>query len=356
MKKLLSITLFLLLAFILNAQITITDADFPSAGDTVRYSVSYDLQQIGDPDLTGANYTWDYSSIIPDTQIFVTYLDVSSLPTTYTTVFDNASNPEYQSSWALPYDLPIPPLPGITLENEYLFSKINSSGFYKPGLAAEINGTKTALPYDTVQTMYEFPLNYLDTIVSATTFSLVLPGIGDLFEYRHRTTIVQGWGTIITPYGSFQAIKVKSQINVMDTIVQGATVYPVPRSETEFIWLSTGNGEEIMQIYTSTSTSILYKDIPRPQGINQNNVYQNLSIYPNPCNDYCNIYLTTSENIDNSELRIMDIMGRIVYTESIEIEDNQLKKKIDISNLNAGVYLLEISKDTGKITKKLIIQ
>ncbi len=111
-----------------------------------------------------------------------------------------------------------------------------------------------------------------------------------------------------------------------------------------------------MQIYTSTSTSILYKDIPRPQGINQNNVYQNLSIYPNPCNDYCNIYLTTSENIDNSELRIMDITGRVVYTENIDIQNNQLKKNIDISNLNAGVYLLEISKDTGKITKKLIIQ
>lgn len=356
MKHVLSFSLLFLCALVIQAQVTITDSDFPTAGDTVRFSVSYDLQQVGDPDLTGTNYTWDYSSIVPDTQIFVNYFHLTSLPTAYGNVFNNVANPELQASWALPYDLPIPPLPGITLDNELLFAKINTSGLYRPGLGARINGTHTPVPFDSIQTMYEFPLTYGDTIYSNTTFNLALPGIGTIKEYRYRTSAVQGWGTIITPYGSFPAIKVKSVINVMDTINDGTNLYAIPRTETEFVWLSPNNGDEIMQIYSSSSTTILYKDIPRPQGIENNNTFQNLSIFPNPSSDNFTVYLNSNSHIEQAQLSILDISGRLVQTEEISFNQNSFRKTIDVSNLQSGIYLVQVLSGKEKITKKLIIQ
>jgi hypothetical protein len=356
MKNLISFSFLFLFALIIQAQVTITQADFPTVGDTVRFSVSYDMQQIGDPDLTGTNYTWDYSSIIPDTQVFVSYIDPASLPTAYGDVFNNVSNPELQASWALPYDLPIPPLPGITLDNELLFAKIDATGLYRPGLGARINSTHTAVPFDSIQTMYEFPLNYGDTIRSNTTFNLVLPSIGTIKEYRYRTSAVHGWGTIITPYGSFQAIKVKSVINVMDTINDGTNLYAIPRTETEFVWLSPNNGDEIMQIYSSNSTTILYKDIPRSQGIENNTLFQNLSLFPNPCTDNFTVYLNSTSHLEQLQLNILDISGRLVQTDNISFDQNSFRKTIDVSNLQSGVYFVQVQSGKEKITKKLIIQ
>ncbi len=356
MKNLISLSFLLLFAFVMQAQVTINQTDFPAAGDTVRFSVSYDMQQVGDPDLTGTNYTWNYASIIPDTQIFVTYIDPATLPNAYETVFNNVANPELQASWALPYDLPVPPLPGITLDNELIFAKIDANGLYRPGLGARINAIETAVPFDSIQTMYEFPLNYGDTIRSNTSFTLNLPGIGIIREYRYRTSAVQGWGTIITPYGSFSAIKVKSIINVMDTINDGTNIYAIPRTEIEFVWLCPNNGDEIMQIYSSTSTTILYRDIPRTQGIENNDAIQNLSIFPNPCTDNFTMHLTKNIQLDKAELNIIDISGRLVKTEAILFENNEYQKTIDISDLQSGIYFVQILSGKEKITKKLIIQ
>ncbi|MDD4830246.1 MAG: T9SS type A sorting domain-containing protein, partial [Bacteroidales bacterium] len=74
-------------------------------------------------------------------------------------------------------------------------------------------------------------------------------------------------------------------------------------------------------------------------------------IYPNPASDILNIEInnTTKEVLN---LNIYNIMGSLVKTETTAANNNQ----INISDLNNGIYLIEIeSKDL--ITKqKLIIQ
>src|SRR6188474_3221851 len=74
-------TLLLILACLftcqLRAQITVTSADMPSSGDTVRRSITFDFTGIV-PDSTGANYTWDYSTLVADSQTVDTFTSVLS--------------------------------------------------------------------------------------------------------------------------------------------------------------------------------------------------------------------------------------------------------------------------------------
>ena len=63
MNKLL-LPIALVFSTALTAQITITSADMPNAGDSVLISVANSIDT-NDINLTGANYTWDYSTLIP---------------------------------------------------------------------------------------------------------------------------------------------------------------------------------------------------------------------------------------------------------------------------------------------------
>src|SRR5438067_13847963 len=65
MKNLLSIALLALTASVGRAQITITSADMPILGDTLRYSFATAAGSNLNLSNTGANIAWDYSSLTP---------------------------------------------------------------------------------------------------------------------------------------------------------------------------------------------------------------------------------------------------------------------------------------------------
>ena len=65
------------------SQITITEADMPQPGDTVRLSTSADSAGLPTPSLTGAGITWNYSALIAASQTIDTFLNVTSTPFAY---------------------------------------------------------------------------------------------------------------------------------------------------------------------------------------------------------------------------------------------------------------------------------
>lgn len=70
-----------------------------------------------------------------------------------------------------------------------------------------------------------------------------------------------------------------------------------------------------------------------------------ISIYPNPANDV--FYLTTYKN---ARVSLFDISGRLVKTQFNSANG------IDVSGLNAGIYMAEISIDETKEVQKIIIK
>lgn len=70
-------------------------------------------------------------------------------------------------------------------------------------------------------------------------------------------------------------------------------------------------------------------------------------VYPNPATDFI-----TVENSQNSELIITDISGRSLISKKI---DSDLEK-IDLSELKAGIYFVNIISGSDKISEKIVVQ
>ena len=81
----------------------------------------------------------------------------------------------------------------------------------------------------------------------------------------------------------------------------------------------------------------------------------NLDVYPNPSRDIFNVSFT-SEDVQNLDVRIINVIGEVVYTENLNKFVGEYTKQVDLSTYTKGVYFLEITTDNGVINKKLILQ
>jgi len=79
-------------------------------------------------------------------------------------------------------------------------------------------------------------------------------------------------------------------------------------------------------------------------------IAENISIYPNPTSEIIWIKDNTSFSVDHYS--VFDVSGRRILFNTF----NASEKKVDVSNLNSGVYLLELVSSDRKITKKIMVQ
>ncbi|PSG88717.1 T9SS type A sorting domain-containing protein [Aurantibacter aestuarii] len=71
-----------------------------------------------------------------------------------------------------------------------------------------------------------------------------------------------------------------------------------------------------------------------------------LKIYPNPVED--NLFISTPNTIKINNLKVYNLEGKLV------LKTNTFKEKLNVSNLNAGTYLVIIETDKVTINKKMI--
>lgn len=90
---------------------------------------------------------------------------------------------------------------------------------------------------------------------------------------------------------------------------------------------------------------------PISTNIEENTLESSLSIYPNPANDQ--LTLSIGEIEQNVEVRVLDISGKLVQQTSINA--NSIRN-LDISNLEDGVYLLQLINGDDSAIKKFIKQ
>jgi hypothetical protein len=94
------------------------------------------------------------------------------------------------------------------------------------------------------------------------------------------------------------------------------------------------NNGNILRFYPAVST-----------GINEVVKSLNFSVYPNPANSI--VTINTQENI--KEITMFNLLGEVVLTETV-------KNTINVSNINNGIYLLQVKTTNGAIgTKKIIV-
>lgn len=346
------------------AQITITKADMPQPGDTVRLSTTTKTGGLPAFAVTGANYTWDYSKLVQASQTIDTFLSVSSTPFAYQFFFNNIIlYPSYAATVA--QSAPNPPtIPPVTITNVINYYKATSSAYESVGFGANIEGVPTSVKDDSIDYMYRFPMNYGNADSSNSGYHLTIPLIGYYGQSQHRVNHVDGWGTLITPYGTFQTLRVTTEIFAKDTLYIDTLHFgqslAVPE-QLQYKWFALGEKLPLLQINETVVlsnpvlTSIVYRDSARsaPNGLAEvNSSMDGIKVFPNPAGS--TVYIISHSNINNAEIRIYNISGQLVMQKQAGNISKNSPYGVSINNLAQGTYYLKLVNDGSTQVYKIV--
>ncbi len=117
-------------------------------------------------------------------------------------------------------------------------------------------------------------------------------------------------------------------------------------------------------ISTAAKSQITYIDLSIDQpniedcftGIKTNSLNKNLEVFPNPSTGLFKIFLNNSELSGKLKVTIQNIQGQVIYSDEFEIQENSLKKEIDLSGCPAGIYILNVVAERWNYNTKIIIK
>jgi hypothetical protein len=352
MKNLFCIILIVTISSSANAQITITQSDLPQAGDNFILSNAFADLTI-DPEQTGANYSWNFGDVTAITSRADTFYNQSGLPIIYQLFFFGANLAD-KSATSISFSQ-------ITLEDVYQVFKSSASQFEQYGYAGTFSGVPLPIVYNSKDVIYHLPLHYGDVDSSDSDFEFELPGLIYFSQNRHRVNKVDGWGTITTPIGIFNALRVKSTITdedsiYVDTLGLGTNVAV---KSYEYKWLAAGEGLPVFQINAEdlfgipVITQVIYQDTSFHTGVNEitANLNSVATLFPNPANQLIQIQII-KEIKHPLPITVSTASGKIFYhgtvTENLSF--------IDVSEWSNGLYFLEIIEDGIIHHLKLVVQ
>ena len=337
----------LLLSLYSNAQITINASDMPQVGYNYLTENILDFVAV-DPTLTGANYTWDFSSVIGITTDTIKAIDVLSTPVAYQFYFNN---PVLYANYVADYAVAAPDINGggvVTLNDRYEYFRDDANGHKVVGFGANINAIPTSVKYDQIDIIYDFPMNYGSNSGSDASYIIGIPTMGTYGQDISRQKEVDGWGAVTTPYGTFDCLRVKTTLDITDTIYVDALMFgsSIPRT-TELIydWISIGEGVPVFTVRTTDLGLITSASYKSGHLNSVTTIEKNLfKLYPNPASNQINI-----ETDLRGRLYLYDLTGNLVLQEVFNAYT-----PIDLSKLNSGLYTITLISESNKIISKKI--
>lgn len=302
------------------------------------------------PGDAGINVTWDFSGLQQSYE--VTWYAVTPESTGF-----------YEMYPASDIAFHIPGTNRLADEN-------NGWTFYDTGDGEEISllGSVILIPggdgFDTTyfiledpDLLFQFPMTYPDQFSDDISGISVVYFEGQQFELDRSgttTTEVDGYGTLITPEGTFNnVIRVKRTEDFTDVYLTFVTQQEIVRYDwfspdydyllyhTEEIIIKDGMGNE-----QNRTTQTWYAEPHLITGLSEKQAAQ-LNVYPNPCHDQITL---PAELISNSnEISIHDAQGRMVFSK------HQKTNTIDVSPLMPGIYFITVSDQDEKFYRSRFI-
>ena len=320
MKKLILSCAALSLAVASFGQVTITQADMPAVGDSLRSSIVISVNSGIDLSITGANINWDFSQLEPVAQTVDRYKSAVDVNPVYAlTISPNAYGYEVADTFELDgSQLPV----SVTDVYNFFSKKSNPSRFVVEGFAANVNGFPTAATYSNEDVWYIFPVEFGNTENDDYKLTVSVASLGSLIVTGNRTTTVDGWGTIKTPHftTAVSCLRVRSEIDEIDTITSPLGDFEVPRKTVEYRWLVPGEHYPALWVTEDITTgdaevtSIRFRDNYREFGTSIADAkpsIQMLTAYPVPANGNV-VTVDIPQNWKNLNITVFDRSGKIV--------------------------------------------
>ncbi len=207
-----------ILSFNLLAQPSYTAGNYAQSGDSI-FLTSAQLTSFNF-DTTGAGFAWNYASLIGNSQRKLKF----RLPTQvgyslaqwaylYNTNNVNLSSTDQQS-------IQLGGSLSASNPNDYYFK--NNAVLQQKASSYEINTNTLNLKiknvYSSPDVIYHFPINYLNEDSSQSGYTTSIPGYYYRSTIINRVNVVDGWGSLITPYGSYNScLRVVSTVTQIDS-------------------------------------------------------------------------------------------------------------------------------------------
>lgn len=312
----------------MNAQITLTSGDHtPSIGDDFQYN------SVNSPNVdvtpTGANQTWDFSSLSGN-NLTIDYIDLSS---------SQAPN-DYSSADIVESD--------GSAENYFVSnsSEYTNLGTFSPGV--------TQVIYNDPREVLKFPMDYNDSY--SETFSGTAENIaaGQTFDRAGDIEIdVDGYGQLYLPYDTIQnVLKVRSVLNYSDE--QGG-MNVASYTDTIIRWFNAptnvmiasysvnySNGNQMLQQATYMSESDISTFLEEEEAPEE----ALFSIRPNPASEQLFVEAPGDRWEEGAQVRIFDMSGKQVMEHSLR---GSSIERLDISELEEGIYLVRTAAGSERL-------
>jgi hypothetical protein len=368
-----------------NAQITVSNTTFPKAGDTLRTSSIANVKGYM-IEKSGVGKTWDFSQLkatTVDEALILAAKDGSK-----SSDFPKATLVEKRTSGET-----------YIVANGKTYETVGFVGPDPTGL-----GVSTSTKINPAQINRRAPMNFLDlnntnSALSVSTPLTALPdslfgqigqlaALVDSFRVKFtatRTDLVDGYGTIKVPTGSFEVLrekrlqysntKLEAHTKLFKTWTDITSFFPVGQlpaqiknfvgTDTTFTYSFFSNThKEIIAVATMDNldnakvNNITYKNIkkftPTIDLANFDN-RPDVRAYPNPATDEVNLEMT---NLISGAytLKIYNLLGAVIWQETHSVTGSKTIK-VDVTRLRKGSYLYSVSNANGKIlsTKRLLI-
>ncbi len=343
--RILGLTFALLFSSSLVAQITIGTNDMPSQGDSYTISTANVLNDY-DFSETGANFSWNYEGLENTGESVRNYVSVSSAPFAYQFLFNNPFDQEHLADFTINtagFDVG----GGVSFDEFFEFYQNDEQAYSIVGYGATINSIPVPAGTNPVDNVYAFPLDFENTNESYSEWFIQIPTFGSYLLKQTRSYEVDGWGTLTTPYGSFDALKVRMEIESEDSVYieliqQGLTF---ERSAVEYHWLAAGEGIPLLKVVETfgQTTSIEYKDEETPESVEEISALSPV-IYPSITSS---LFQIKSSELPEQVL-IYDLSGRIVASYATT-------SLYSVAHLSPGSYIVSIQMNGKVFTQNLRI-
>ena len=370
------LAIFSALFFSASAQVTVTAATFPSAGDTLDYALDSDPGGLTIATPPGGNQTWNLSDLQADETSRVIYLPASA--------------------GVHSMDYPNAELVVIGDNRETYYDKTNTQ-FTRLGYAgadASSFGLEVVARFSPALVERKSPLQFFDITVQTVDLSLplatdqipdsLLNGITitpDSIRVRintNRLDVVDGWGKCQIPGGNYDVLRVKRTeyrttaldvylllgwVDITSLLGNGNTLggFLGTDTTTTFRFYNQVEKEEIavatMSNDLATVEQVRFKNNSGTSASIEADSPGAASIqaYPNPAVEWVRFNCANLPQGDYT-LKIFNIIGKVVWKENYQLNGSK-SIRVELDDFKKGTYLYSLIDGQGNIigTKRLVV-
>lgn len=359
MKNVFLLALLFLSAIMLQGQISIDKNDIAEAGDTILVSNIANTEAY-DYILTDTNYIWNFYLLELNNQEVKKYEEVINVGFIYAAYFaDLPFNPN-RANMADEGNLSLPAL--ITSSDAFNFYDRNDDEFKQVGIGATLNGIETPYRFINDDKIYEFPLSYGNKDTSFSNYTFRIPSLAGYGYKQKRFNEVDGFGTLITPFDTFEVIRLKSIIRGRDSLYIDSLGFGFEFDRpviTEYKWLAKDKKIPVLQYTIQTVfgnsfvTEAFYQDKKFvPNAVINKKQTDSFSIYPNPTKDKFIIKHNLKNTIQN--IALFNIEGKKIDLDTV-ISNNEIEVSLPISSFISGWHIVRLEIENEVLSQLILI-